>query len=93
MKYSDAFVLSSDYEGQPMVLLEALVLGVPVITTSFGSVKGALPKGIGKVVPPNVQDLAKAMILESKNPSVHVKFDSRSYNLQAINEFESVILS
>lgn len=91
MKNSDAFVLSSDYEGQPMVLLEALVLGIPVITTSFGSVKGALPKGIGKVVAPNAKDLAEAMLDESMNPSIRVKFDSKSYNLKAINEFESIV--
>jgi CDP-glycerol glycerophosphotransferase len=36
MANSDCFVLPSDYEGQPMVLLEAMVLGLPIVTTDFG---------------------------------------------------------
>ncbi|MGP5698714.1 CDP-glycerol glycerophosphotransferase family protein [Glutamicibacter arilaitensis] len=91
MKYSDAFVLSSDYEGQPMVLLEALVLGVPVITTSFGSVAGALPKGIGIVVQPTVEALAEAMLSEADSPSLRGYFDVEKYNADAMQEFERVV--
>ena len=47
---SDCFVLTSDYEGQPMVLLEALVVGLPVVTTDFESVSDALPGGAALVV-------------------------------------------
>lgn len=34
---SDVFVLTSDYEAQPMVANEALILGIPVVTTNFES--------------------------------------------------------
>lgn len=91
MALADTFVLSSDYEGQPMVILEALVLGLPVITTSFGSVGGALPEHLGRVVAPRVQDLAAAMIEEFRNPSVENNFDVDSYNKRAIAEFENVL--
>lgn len=91
MALSDIFVLSSDYEGQPMVLLEALVLGLPVITTSFGSVAGALPHGVGTIVVPSVDALASAMRNAVERPSEVVPFDSDAYNERAVKEFESIL--
>ena len=91
MNFADVFVLSSDYEGQPMVLLEALVLGIPVITTSFGSVRGALPRDVGKIVPANVESLAEAMLQESFSPASNIEFDVSEYNRRAIREFENVV--
>jgi len=32
---SDAFVMSSDYEGMPMAMLEAMSVGLPVVSTNF----------------------------------------------------------
>jgi glycosyltransferase involved in cell wall biosynthesis len=43
MARSECFVLSSDYEGQPMVLLEAAALRLPIVTTAFASVVDAVP--------------------------------------------------
>lgn len=93
MALSNVFVLSSDYEGQPMVLLEALVLGLPVITTSFGSVAGALPRGVGTIVVPSVEALASAMNSAVEAPTETVPFDSSAYNERAVKEFESILES
>ncbi|MGP5725136.1 CDP-glycerol glycerophosphotransferase family protein [Arthrobacter rhombi] len=90
MAHADVFVLSSDYEGQPMVLLEALVLGLPVITTSFGSVNGALPLGVGTVVDPNIQDLSRAMLEFLEAPPGKYPFDGSIYNARAVSEFERI---
>lgn len=39
IKQADLFVLTSRYESQPMAIMEALTLGIPVLSTSFDSVK------------------------------------------------------
>jgi CDP-glycerol glycerophosphotransferase (TagB/SpsB family)/glycosyltransferase involved in cell wall biosynthesis len=87
MSASDCFVLSSDHEGQPMVILEALVLGLPVITTRFASVDSALPPGEGLVVERSVEGVADGMraFLRGEVPTPH--FDSVSYNRQAVAQF------
>ena len=91
MAASDCFVLSSDYEGQPMVILEALVLGLPVVTVAFGSARDALPDGVGRVVAPTVEALAAGM-LDFLNGQVHGStLDVESYNAEAMDEFYRAI--
>ncbi|MBA2920500.1 glycosyltransferase [Sphingomonas sp. MAH-20] len=50
---SDCFVLSSDYEGVPAVLVEALAAAVPIVTTDCGvSIRSLLDDGrLGSIVP------------------------------------------
>jgi glycosyltransferase involved in cell wall biosynthesis len=88
---SDCFVLSSDYEGQPMVLLEALILGRPIVTTSFGSVRGALPEGYGKIVARNTEALAEGMRSFLRGGVAAKPFDYAAYNRDATEEFYHAI--
>lgn len=46
IKNSDLFVLTSDYEGYPMVLGESLILEVPVVTTDFAASKEMIVEGV-----------------------------------------------
>ncbi len=53
LKAFDAVVLSSRSEGTPMILLEAIHAGVPIVASAVGGVPDLITPSIGTLVPPN----------------------------------------
>ena len=104
---ADCFVLSSDHEGLPMVLLEALALGTPVLSTAFSTVEGVIPPEAGMVVPREDAALARAMMGIAKSPTESPaeasgespaeprgrssSVDVEAYNAEALAEFAAAI--
>ncbi len=91
MSKSDCFVLPSDHEGQPMVILEALVLGLPVIATEFSSVRGALAPTDGIIVPRSVEGVEQGLRRFLAGEVPPPTFDPKVYNDQAMRQFYTAV--
>jgi len=80
---ADFFVLpSKSGEGLPLVALEAMACGLPLIATNVGGISEILMKDYGKLVPPNQPELLAKAILEFSN----IDFSSRKLELRAMME-------
>jgi CDP-glycerol glycerophosphotransferase len=90
----DCFVLSSDIEGQPITILEALTLNKPIIATDIAGPHDLLFEGYGTLVAPDPKALSKAMsdfIQQGKIMNLR-KFDSETYIKEVHREFERKVL-
>ena len=67
---ADVFVLASKYEGYPIAVMEALSMGLPVVSTNVGGVPDAIQEGVqGLLVPPgDPEQLASALIRLIREP-------------------------
>jgi glycosyltransferase involved in cell wall biosynthesis len=74
-----------------MVLLEALVLGLPIISTCFSAARDALPKECGIVVARDAAALAEGMRRFLRQEVPHAPFDAAAYNYVATTEFYRAI--
>lgn len=62
------FVLFSNYESLPCVILEAFACGVPVVTSDVGGIREYFPDSFGYLVPPNNENaLVEAIIKVYQN--------------------------
>src|SRR5699024_5741696 len=87
MSACDCFVMSSDYEGQPIVILEARVLGLPIITTRFGSVESAMEDSGGLIVDRDEMALAEGLQAVADGEIQARPLDGDQYHLSVMDEF------
>ena len=61
---SDVFVLFSNYENLPCVILEAFACGTPVISTNVGGIHEFFPNDFGFLIEPNNENQLVEKIIE-----------------------------
>lgn len=92
-KLSDCFVLTSEYEGFPVVYNECRVLGLPIITTDVSDSKEVIDNKYGVVVEKNVESIFNAMKLAIDNGMKHCnEFNYEEYNKEIENKIQRLIL-
>ncbi len=80
---ADVFVLpSKSGEGLPLVAMEAMACGLPVVSTDVGGIKEILPNEYGKLVPPNQPEMLSLAVLEFTSQD----FSKRKTELHAMVE-------
>ncbi|MEH7075094.1 CDP-glycerol glycerophosphotransferase family protein [Neobacillus drentensis] len=94
MKKCDCFVLSSHYEGQPMVLLEAMTLGMKILATDIVANRTVLEQGrYGLLVENSIEGLEKGLTKLAKNELEYTpdEFNAEEYNKKAMDTFYKVL--
>ena len=88
---ADCVLLSSDYEGYPVVFLESFILKKPIITTKVSDYKEVEGK-YGLVAEKNSESLYQQM-KKFINEGFEIKeeFDSKRYNEQVLTKIEKLI--
>ena len=89
-KISDCVILTSDYEGYPVVFLESFVLEKPIITTKVSDYKEIEEKR-GMVTSKNTEDIYEKMKDFIQNGyEIKEKFNPEEYNKKIIKKLEKL---
>jgi glycosyltransferase involved in cell wall biosynthesis len=75
-RWADVLVLPSDKEGMPLVVLEAMASGLPVVATDVVGTRELLG-GAGVLVPPDPDAIAQALDLVAVNAPLRAELSAR----------------
>ncbi|MBO5479016.1 MAG: glycosyltransferase [Clostridia bacterium] len=92
MKLADSIILTSDYEGYPVVFLEAFVLNKPIITTDIADALEDIQNKFGIVTSKKIEEIYQAMKkFIQKGYEIKEKFEPEQYNKNIIEKIENII--
>ena len=83
----DCFILTSNYEGQGLVLLEAMIMGKPVIGTNVPGIQSVLENSRGLLVDNSIDGIYQGMQSFIDGKIRISDFDYHLYNQEALADF------
>jgi len=92
LKAADCLVLPSEHEGQGLVLVEAMVLGKPIIATDIVTSRDVLGNDYAGLVENSEEGLRSGMLQFLERGGESHAFDASAYQANAIADFKSVVL-
>jgi CDP-glycerol glycerophosphotransferase len=92
LKRADCFVLSSNHEGQPMTLLEAMALNRPIVATDIDGNRGVLKGEYGLLVENSEAGLAAGMTEFLAGKIQSQPFDYSVYRAEALRLFDEAVI-
>ena len=93
LRRADCFILSSNHEGQPMTLLESLILRKPIIATDIVGNRSVLEGRGGLLVENSIDGLINGFDKFISQGIDLVPFNVEEYNKSALNNFFEKVLS
>ena len=91
-EWAEAFVLASDKEGMPLVLLEAMAAGLPIVATDVPGTR-ELIDGVGLLAAPDPGALAEAIDLMARDAAMRADLGRRSAERAQTNTWESRLVA
>ncbi len=92
IKQCDSFILSSFYEGFGLVLMEANILGLPVVSTDIVGPREFMKQHGGCLVENSEAGIYEGLNLLLAHKVDVIDVDYSKYNMEAIREFETLII-
>ena len=90
LKKCDLFVLSSFYEGLPLVLSEADMLGIPAIATDIPGPRCFMERYGGYLVPPDVDGILGGVLAFDRGEVKVMGVDHEAWDRTAVQQFEAL---
>lgn len=90
-KISDCFLLSSQFEGYPVVFVESEILGLPIVTTDVSDSKKDIDGKFGQVVDNSAKGVYRGMKNFLEKGIKTEKFDPEKFNEEIIEKVKKIM--
>jgi len=86
---SDAFIFGSSCENMPIILIEAMSAGLPIISSNSGPMKEVLEDGGLYFDPRNVSEIKKAIVTIFENHNLRTQLAQKSYTKTLVYSWQN----